>query len=141
MFLHAESLRSEIVALGDNQMVGFIRFGNDFTQNFYQIEIPLKVTLPNSNCAKLSAETVWPSENEIDLSLALLTQLKIEAMSINPSNLPADGIYYKNEDELDTSLSGKTNKLRLGIKRLKEKFGSTNFGFLIWIIAEVWQQC
>jgi hypothetical protein len=27
------------VALRDNQMVGFIRFGNDFTQNFYQIEI------------------------------------------------------------------------------------------------------
>jgi cell surface protein SprA len=36
--LHAESLPNE-VALRDNQMVGFIRFGNDFTQNFYQIEI------------------------------------------------------------------------------------------------------
>jgi cell surface protein SprA len=36
------------VALRDNQMVGFIRFGNDFTQNFYQIEIPLKVTNPSS---------------------------------------------------------------------------------------------
>jgi cell surface protein SprA len=33
MFLHAESLPNE-VALRDNQMVGFIRFGNDFTQNF-----------------------------------------------------------------------------------------------------------
>jgi cell surface protein SprA len=46
MFLH-ESLPNE-VALRDNQMVGFIRFGNDFTQNFYQIEIPLKVTNPSS---------------------------------------------------------------------------------------------
>jgi hypothetical protein len=28
-------------------MVGFIRFGNDFNQKFfYQIEIPLKVTVP-----------------------------------------------------------------------------------------------
>ncbi|MDI1306838.1 MAG: cell surface protein SprA, partial [bacterium] len=35
MFLHAESLPNES-ALRDNQMVGFIRFGNDFTQNFYQ---------------------------------------------------------------------------------------------------------
>jgi cell surface protein SprA len=43
MFLHAESLQNETV-LRDDQMVGFIRFGNDFTQNFYQIEIPLKVT-------------------------------------------------------------------------------------------------
>ena len=127
MFLHAESLPNEIV-LNDDQMVGFIRFGNDFTQNFYQIEIPLKVTQPASslgaNCAALSSESVWPADNEIDLALSLLTQLKIQAMSIDPSTLPADGIYYQNEDELDPSLAGKTNKLRLGIK------GNPNFGMV-----------
>jgi hypothetical protein len=31
----------------------------------------------------VSADLVWPEENEIDLSLALLTKLKILAMSIN----------------------------------------------------------
>jgi cell surface protein SprA len=125
MFLHAESLPNEI-ALRDNQMVGFIRFGNDFTQNFYQIEIPLKVTVPSStsssDCSALSAETVWPEDNEIDLSLALLTKLKILAMSIDPSTLPLDGIYYQNEEELDPSLANKSNMLRLGIK------GNPNFG-------------
>jgi hypothetical protein len=30
----------------------------------------------------VSADLVWPEENEIDLSLALLTKLKILAMSI-----------------------------------------------------------
>ena len=127
MFLHAESLPNEI-ALRDDQMVGFIRFGNDFTQNFYQIEIPLKVTQPSSSvgasCGALSAETVWPVDNEIDLALSLLTQLKIQAMSIDPSTLPADGVYYQNEDELDPSLSGKPNKLRIGIK------GNPNFGLI-----------
>ncbi|WP_310560761.1 cell surface protein SprA [Flavobacterium sp.] len=127
MFLHAESLPNEIT-LEDNQMTGFIRFGNDFTQNFYQIEIPLKITQPASsvgvNCAALSSESVWPAENEIDLALSLLTKLKIQAMSIDPSTLPADGIYYQNEDELDPSLSGKTNKLKLGIK------GNPNFGLV-----------
>lgn len=127
MFLHAESLPGEI-ALSDDQMIGFIRIGNDFTQNFYQIEIPLKVTIPSSttgsNCSSLSAEAVWPAENEIDLSLALLTQLKIKAMGIDPNALPADGIYYQNEDELDPSLAGKPNKLRLGIK------GNPNFGLI-----------
>ncbi|MCI4442841.1 MAG: cell surface protein SprA [Lentimicrobium sp.] len=127
MFLHAESLPDEI-ALRDGQMIGFIRFGNDFTQNFYQIEIPLKVTLPSStigaNCGALSAETVWPADNEIDLSMALLTQLKVQAMSIDPSKLPLDGIYYQNEDQLDPSLAGKPNKLRLGIK------GNPNFGMV-----------
>ena len=127
MFLHAESLPSEI-ALRDDQMIGFIRFGNDFTQNFYQIEIPLKVTIPSSttgsNCGPLSAEVVWPADNEIDLALSLLTQLKIQAMSIDPTTLPADGIYYQNEEDLDPSLAGKANKLRLGIK------GNPNFGLV-----------
>jgi cell surface protein SprA len=127
MFLHAESLPGEMV-LRDNQMVGFIRFGNDFNQNFYQIEIPLKVTQAASatgvNCGTLSADTVWPAENEIDLSLELLTQLKIQAMKIDLNALPPDGIYYQDEDELDPSLSGKPNKLRIGIK------GNPDFGLV-----------
>ena len=127
MFLHAESLPSEI-ALQDGQMVGFIRFGNDFNQNFYQIEIPLKVTLPvtsSSNCGSLSAEDVWPADNEIDLSLALLTTIKIKAMSINPSTLiNSDGIYYQFADEIDTSIPLKKNRLRIGVK------GNPNFGLV-----------
>jgi hypothetical protein len=63
------------------------------------------VTVPSasstSDCSPLSAQEVWPQENEIDLSLALLTQLKIMAMSVDLSTLPLDGIYYKNEDELN----------------------------------------
>ncbi len=49
MFLHAESLPSETPLL-DEEMVGFIRFGNDFTQNYYQVEIPLKVTQTGGSC-------------------------------------------------------------------------------------------
>ena len=134
MFIHAESLPNEI-AIRDNQMIGFIRIGNDFTQNFYQIEIPLKVTLPssstNSNCAPLSPEVVWPEENEIDLALELLTQLKIKAMGIDPTTLPQDGIYYQNEDELDPKLANKTNKLRLGVK------GNPNFGLVRTLMVGV----
>jgi len=128
MFLHAESLPSatnpntpEGNYLADDQMVAFIRFGNDFTQNFYQVEIPLKVTPFGSN----SAEAVWPEANEIDLSLALLTQLKILAM--NPaSGLEEDalGIKYANDFELDGSLAGRANPLRLAIK------GNPNFGLV-----------
>jgi cell surface protein SprA len=122
MFLHAESLPNE-VALRDNQMVGFIRFGNDFTQNFYQVEIPLKVTVPsvssNSDCSSLSAEAVWPAENEIDLALSLLTRMKIRAPK---GSLPLDGVYYP-DDHLDVFPDGDgDSRLRLGIK------GNPNFG-------------
>ncbi len=126
MFLHAESLPNQI-ALEDNQMVGFIRFGNDFNQNFYQIEIPLKVTLPSggnsSDCGPLSPELVWPAENEIDLPLELLTRMKVLAMKVNQSTLPLDGIYYPDSD---ASLpdGDKSTTLKLGIK------GNPNFGLV-----------
>ncbi|MCD0472776.1 cell surface protein SprA [Flavobacterium sp. EDS] len=128
MFLHAESLPDEIV-LRDGQMVGFIRFGNDFTQNFYQIEIPLKVTIPTSlsgsgsDCSPLSPEVVWPAENNIDLDLSLLTKMKIAAMKIDPNTLPLDGIYYPDDDILNTGGDG-DNNMRLGIK------GNPNFGLV-----------
>ena len=137
MFLHAEALPSptqpnmpENNGLRDDEMVGFIRFGNDFTQNFYQVEIPLKVTPQISS--RLSAEQVWPEANEIDLSLALLTQLKILAMSPS-SGLSEDvlGIKYANDFELDGSLAGRTNPLRLGIK------GNPNFGLVRTLMVGV----
>jgi hypothetical protein len=54
----------------------------------------------------VSADLVWPEENEIDLSLALLTKLKILAMSINPNTLPLDGIYYPDNDLANTDGDG-----------------------------------
>jgi cell surface protein SprA len=118
MFLHAESLPTpELPTLRDKEMVGFIRFGNDFTENFYQIEVPLTVTPAGAN----AAEQIWPAENEMDLQLSLLTKLKILAMG--PTILPdADGIKFLSEEFLDESAAGKINKLKLGIK------GNPNFG-------------
>ena len=122
MFLHAESLPDE-VALRDNQMTGFIRFGNDFTQNFYQVEIPLKVTIPSgtskSDCVALSADAVWPQENEIDLALSLLTKMKIRAPK---GTLPLDGVYYPDDDRANNPDGDGDDRLRLGIK------GNPNFG-------------
>ena len=124
MFLHAESLSGE-TALRDNQMTGFIRFGNDFTQNFYQVEIPLKVTIPSStsasNCTALSAEEVWPAENEIDLALSLLTDMKVKAPK---TSLASDAIYYP-DDHLDVFPNGDgDSKLKMGIR------GNPNFGMV-----------
>ncbi|QKJ62481.1 cell surface protein SprA [Flavobacterium sp. M31R6] len=126
MFLHAESLPDEI-ALQDNQMVAFLRFGADYSNDFYQVEIPLKVTVASASggkdCPPLSADLVWPSDNEIDLSLELLTQLKLKSLKIDKSTLPADGIYYSDDDPNETNGDG-NSKLRLGIK------GNPNLGLI-----------
>lgn len=126
MFLHAESLPFETV-LKDNQMVAFLRIGADYSNDFYQIEIPLKVTAASSsgdkNCPPISADLVWPTDNEIDLSLKLLTDLKLKSLKIDKTTLPADGIYYSDDDPNVEGGDG-DGKLRLGIK------GNPNLGLI-----------
>ena len=123
MFLHAESLPNENT-LEDNEMIGFIRFGNDFTQNFYQVEIPLKVTRTGGSCA-ISPDQVWLEDNNIDLALELLTRMKIKAMTIdiNSGKRDINGIYYPDNDP-DVSGGDGDGKLTLGIK------GNPNFGLV-----------
>jgi cell surface protein SprA len=126
MFLHAESLPAEI-ELQDGQMVAFMRIGADYSTDFYQIEIPLKVTAASSsgdkNCPPISAELVWPTDNEIDLSLELLTNLKLKYLKVDKATLPADGIYYSDDDPNQPDGDGDA-KLRLGIK------GNPNLGLI-----------
>ncbi|MGL2965712.1 cell surface protein SprA [Flavobacterium sp. XGLA_31] len=129
MFLHAESLPSTspgTTILQDGQMVAFIRFGNDFTNNFYQVEIPLKVTQEGEK----KAEFIWPEENEINLAMSLLTDMKVRSFSVAQSSLPPDGIYYPDDDITLPDGDGDT-KLRLGIK------GNPNFGLVRTLMVGV----
>ena len=76
MFLHAEA--QEGARLEPGEMVGFIRMGNDFTDNFYQIEIPL---LPTDFAEGSLEERVWPNQNEIDIPLEFLQDIKSRGIS------------------------------------------------------------
>ncbi|NJN26053.1 MAG: cell surface protein SprA [Cyclobacteriaceae bacterium] len=70
MFFHAEE--NDGSELNDDDVTGFIRFGTDFKENYYEIEVPLKVT-------RLGATTdteIWPKENEIDIAFDDLYKLK-----------------------------------------------------------------
>ncbi|MGF1637696.1 MAG: cell surface protein SprA, partial [Cyclobacteriaceae bacterium] len=69
MFFHAQELD---MPLEDYEVSAFMRMGTDFEENYYEIEIPLKITPTGS----ITAEDIWPRENEIDLSLNELYTLK-----------------------------------------------------------------
>ncbi len=73
MFIHAEDL-GPADQLRDNDLVAFIRLGSDFTNNYYEYEIPLKVTRWG---ATLDTD-IWPRENEMDLLIKKLTDAKLE---------------------------------------------------------------
>jgi cell surface protein SprA len=114
MFLHAESIPGLADPLADHEMVAFIRLGNDLTENFYQIEIPLQVTASGTN----SPDLIWPEGNEINVAFDLLTQIKL----ISRSYVFAPGeIFYMTESELNPNNTG---NLRIGIR------GNPNLGFV-----------
>jgi cell surface protein SprA len=72
MFFHADAEDTN-----DDELSAFIRLGSDFDQNYYEIEIPLKITKP-ANLAGDVERAVWPEENEIDLDLDQLYRLKAD---------------------------------------------------------------
>ncbi|WP_338731857.1 cell surface protein SprA [Mangrovimonas cancribranchiae] len=124
MFMHAEE--GELSGLNDDDLVGFIRMGNDLTQNYYQIEVPLKVSIGTTR------EALWPEENEINLALSLLQDIKSEAISNGALSNPDPIFYDVNGGSLSSNpvaeyadLPASSNRNgfhRIGIK------GNPNFG-------------
>lgn len=77
MFLHAEKIAESDYLDDDLPMVAFLRIGTDFSENFYQIEVPLKFTSFGST----SPEDIWPEINELDISLSDLTKIKSQGIA------------------------------------------------------------
>ncbi|AXG75215.1 cell surface protein SprA [Flavobacterium arcticum] len=119
MFLHAEALPTDTSPLQDDEMKAFLRFGNDFVDNFYQVEVRLKVT----GQTERTAEQIWPEENEILLPLDALTSLKIDVLN-NVAPEPDElGIVYVNLNDISPG-ADEENRIRIGIK------GNPNFGYI-----------
>ncbi len=78
MFLHAQQYQGDLV--DDDQVTGFLRLGSDENENFYEIEVPLKITRGNTGglTGDALARFVWPVENEIDISISELLGVKTQ---------------------------------------------------------------
>ncbi|MDL2262441.1 cell surface protein SprA [Bacteroidales bacterium OttesenSCG-928-I21] len=80
MFVHAEELLNDDTNLKDDELTVFIRLGSDHTNNFYEYEIPLKLTPHGTYSPNVSgdAEKVWPNDNMFNFPFSKLTDLKLE---------------------------------------------------------------
>nr|WP_313791509.1 cell surface protein SprA [Lacinutrix neustonica] len=95
MFMHAEAGdKINSPSLEQNELIGFIRMGNDLTQNYYQIEVPLYATGVDG------LQELWPSENEINLDLEILQKIKSLGISSNSLNNGSASFYDIFGDEL-----------------------------------------
>ena len=137
MFLHAEALSANSNVpnanpqpdnnINDYEMIGFLRFGNDFVDNYYQIEKPLVLSQFNNS----NPDNVWPADNEILVTLEMLTKLKILVLQGVLNDPDENGVNYMTASELDPSITGGDGQVRIGIK------GNPNFGFVRTLMVGV----
>ena len=93
MFVHAEQAQEED-PLYDQDLTVFMRLGTDFTENYYEYEIPLKVTPWGT--AYTNKEAIWPEINNIEILLEDLVTVKSNrnaAMNQPGSNVKLNFIY------------------------------------------------
>lgn len=88
MFIHAEGSDNANSVLKDGDIRGFIRLGSDFANNYYEYQIPLKL----SRNADADPLNVWPEENNLNLSFQDLIDAKLER---NKSGYPSTVPYTK----------------------------------------------
>lgn len=88
MFVHAEEADHQNDPIPPGEVSIFIRFGSDFTNNYYEYEVPLTMSDPAQGIR--NAANIWLKENEMDFSLDLFRDLKVER---NTLNIPLTQLY------------------------------------------------
>ena len=73
MFVHAEKKFQED-PMDDDDMVLFVRLGSDYTNNYYEYELPLKFT--EWGVGSDDAHAIWPTENNVEIDLTRLVDIK-----------------------------------------------------------------
>ncbi len=116
MFLHAEELPG--APLDDGELTAIVRLGNDFTDNYYQIELPLENTSLTDNLN--NPDVVWPINNRLKVPLSLLQKIKAE-VSTN-TNFDRTQLIFLDENGNPDPANQNVGEFRVGIK------GNPSFG-------------
>jgi cell surface protein SprA len=112
MEVHAEAIIGQ--ALQDNELTAFIRIGSDYKSNFYEYEIPLKLTSPGryEPASDAARALVWPEQNSFNIELSVLQDAKQERnrkMQEAGSSLSISDVYVYHYNGHRVSISGNPN--------------------------------
>jgi cell surface protein SprA len=140
MFVHANALDPNTTNLGDGQLAIFIRLGSDYKSNYYEYEIPLKLT-PAGRYALRStsaSKEVWPEDNMLDVALSVFTNLKKARNIAKAQGLASYNAVYSvyDEDKPSNKISimgnptlGEVKTMVIGVRNLSNDVKSGD----IWV--------
>lgn len=137
MYVHAENGSCCKSQLNNGDVSVFVRLGTDNDENYYEYEVPLKITPPGYyNPGDESAQyQVWPLENNIDIELGLLQTAKSRRNSelINKTPDVALDKPYKYRIDATHFINVKGNPnlntlkaIMIGVRNPKKKPGDSN---------------
>lgn len=109
MFVHNEAFIDDATSLKDGDVSMFIRLGSDVKNNYYEYEIPLKVT-PAKKYVNSGTDLyeVWPTSNMLNCNLDVLTALKKQR---NAEKMQSNSNVSYNQRYSDYDPDNKSNKV------------------------------
>jgi len=139
MFIHANALENDH-ELMDDQMSAFIRLGSDYKNNYYEYEIPLKLTKAGnySTYTADGCQAVWPEANMLDIDFEVLTSAKhrrnVERANGNASYTQLYYEYDQNKPGNKISIMGnpslgEVKTVMIGVRNNSRKTNSVE----IWV--------
>ncbi len=132
MFVHAEK-KYETDPIDDGDLSLFVRLGSDYNNNYYEYEVPLKLTPWGTGSDEVDA--IWPSDNNVEIDLRQLTAIKtnrnklIRAGNSAYSNtmLYSEFVGGRKYTVLGTPNLGKVKVIIIGVRNpRKERLGDGN---------------
>jgi cell surface protein SprA len=130
MFIHAEALIGDN-SLRDGDVCAFIRLGSDFTDNYYEYEVPLSLTEHGrySNNSVADRLAVWPTANNMSIDFEVLKNLKLERDKVISSgsipDLQTFHVYSIYSENNRISIKGRPNlgnvrTIMIGVRNRKK---------------------
>ncbi len=129
MFMHAEKLG--IDPLNDGDVTVFVRLGSDYNNNYYEYEIPVKLTQPGYYDPNTDGDkyNVWPGDNEFVIDFEKITSAKINRNGSAGIDLASmQKPYTQNDGNNKITIVGNPNlasikSMMIGIRNPKDDGG------------------
>lgn len=142
MYVHAEKIDQNQV-IDDGDLTVFVRLGSDFTENYYEYEVPLELTPWNTS--GFDEDVIWPDNNEMKIKLQDLVDVKQErnvAMRKGNANYSLTIPYIAFRDGNKVTVKGTPNlaevkTIMIGVRNPKKESLTSNDDGLEKS-AEVW---
>lgn len=126
MFVHAEK-KNESDPINDGDLVFFVRLGSDYTNNYYEYELPLRFT--DWGVGSDDRYAIWPTDNNVEIDLTKMVDIKTNRnrrirngdLNYNSQLLYSEYVDGRKYTVLGSPNLGKVKVIMVGVRNPKKE--------------------